>query len=78
MQKLELLASAATALFGEDPSAPSVVCSKLPNGKFYVSVVRYTEPFGKGKTVVHKACEETAEAAIDQMLQAFQVNTNGS
>lgn len=40
-------------LFSEDPSAPSVTVSWLPDRQaYYASVVRYAERFGQGKYVV--------------------------
>lgn len=53
--------------FPDDPSQPSLVLSALKNGKYYGSVVRYTESFGGGKQVTFKTMKDT----VDEVLKAI-------
>lgn len=53
--------------FTEDPSTPSVVLSRLENGNYYGSLVRYSESFGKGKQVLYKCEKETPELVLNEL-----------
>lgn len=54
--------------FPDDPSQPSLVLSVLKNGKYYGSVVRYTESFGGGKQVAFKCVADT----VDEILKKIE------
>lgn len=64
---LERMIDALCEQFAEDPSTPSVVLSKLKNGQYYGSLVRYTEAFGQGKQVLYKTMEPT----LDEVFAAL-------
>lgn len=70
---LDKLLKAVKFKFDTDPTAPGVVTAVLGNGKYYVSVVRFTQSFGKGKVVVCKAQAETLLAALTEAAQKFLV-----
>jgi len=62
---LEELVKLVPAYYAEDPTAAGITISWVEDEeKFYASVCRFREPFGKGKQVL--ACEygETLEGAI--------------
>lgn len=61
---LDTLLRVIQQMWPTDPSAPGVVLSRLSNGKFYGSIVRYSERYGGEKSVVFKTQQETlAEVA---------------
>lgn len=66
---LTMLIDALTSQFAEDPSTPSVVLSKLENGQYYGSLVRYTERFGQGKSVLFKCSHD----ALDEVFKDLAV-----
>lgn len=72
MFELDQLCKRVTEMFSEDPSAPSVLCSWIADKEhFYCSVVRYSESFGRGKQVVHKATGATSREAVVECAKAF-------
>jgi hypothetical protein len=64
---LDLLAKS----FPDDPSAPSVVLAKLPNGKFYGSLVRYEKPFGEGRQVLFKKAADDLDTIFTLMKEVL-------
>jgi hypothetical protein len=53
-------------LWPDDPSAPGVVMAWLPaQEQWYLSVVRYTEPYGEGKRVVWNTRGEDFSKVLD-------------
>ena len=64
---LELLARAISEQWATDPTTPGLVCAflpyKEPSERFYVSVVRYDQHFGKGKRVIYSAHGSSFDAA---------------
>lgn len=64
---LELLAQAITERWATDPTTPGLVASFLPYKdpaeRYYVSIARYEQYFGKGKRVVFCAYAESFDAA---------------
>lgn len=64
---LELLARAISEQWDTDPTTPGLVCAflpyKEPSERFYVSVVRYDQHFGKGKRVIYNAHGSSFDAA---------------
>lgn len=51
----------------DDPSAPSLIISMLPNGKWYGSLATYTGRFGQGKEVLCSAQCHELEQVIDSL-----------
>ena len=68
---LDLLVTAVEYRFPNDPSSPGVIVSKIKNGRYYVSIVRYTEAYGQGKTMIHQATEENLLTALEQITHQF-------
>jgi hypothetical protein len=64
---LDLITAAVEFKFSADPSAPGVLVSKLRNGNYYVSVLRFLSPFGKDKEVVFKSENKKLIAALDDI-----------
>ncbi len=65
---LEKLNNAVSFQFKKDGTCPNVTISKLRNGNFYGSVVRYPS---KDKKVVCKAVSPTLEELIPNLAKAF-------
>ncbi len=59
-------------LHQEDPSAPGLLLSKLPDGSIYGALQRFTKPFGKEKVVLAKHRAETLEEVL-QVLDNYLV-----
>lgn len=67
-EKLKLLIDTLVDSFGAEPSSPSVVFSRLEDGTYYGSLVRYSQPFGKGKQVLYNKALPTLEELVDDLL----------
>lgn len=61
---LQQITDRLTEMFGEDPSSPCVTTSKLPNGRYYVSLCRFHERMGQQREVI-------AKTQADTLLEAF-------
>ncbi len=61
------------AVFSKDPSAPGVTVSNLPNGRWYVSALRYTQPMGKGKVVLAKAQGLDLQSALSTLVDEMHL-----
>lgn len=65
---LELMQQICEA-FDNDPSSPSLVVSWLPDLKqWYFSFVRYDEPYGQGKRVVHRVLDADFSKGMECIL----------
>lgn len=53
--------------FPEDPSQPSIVFSRLQDGSYYGSLVRYAERFGKGKQVLYNCVGADPDAVLNKL-----------
>lgn len=72
MTELELVCRRLVQLFPDDPSAPSVTVAWLEEKQtFYVSLLRYTEAFGRGRTVVHNLQRPTLAEALAEAMQVL-------
>jgi len=67
---LETLTQAIVFKYSDDKTAPGVTVSNL-KGRYYASVVRYDGAFGKGKTVVCHATEDTLPNALQAVAVKF-------
>lgn len=74
MVKFEAILRKVAELFSDDPSVPSVTCAWIESKQhFYGSIVRYTEAFGRGKSVVFKCDAPSADGVLDQLCEAVGV-----
>lgn len=71
--RLDKLTKAVTAIYADDPSAPSVLMAWVESKQvFYGSIVRYRERFGGGKQVVIKADGSSTDEVIDKLCTALE------
>jgi len=68
---LDLLLDAVLFKYHDDPCAPGVSIAKLHDGRFYASIVRYKEQYGKGKEVIHQATESSSDIALKIIAHQF-------
>ena len=64
---LERITEAATFYYVKnlgDSVAPNILCSKLPNKQYYVSINRYTKLSKSDKTIVFKSTKPTIREAL--------------
>lgn len=47
-----------------DPSSPGVLVSFLPDGRWYLSIQRYTKAYGEGKVIICKTTGPTFDKAL--------------
>lgn len=72
MQLIDKLTSAVSFKFKEDGTSPNVTISKLRNGHYYCSVVRYAKSGGtQKKVVVCKAETPSLEDSVKNVVAAF-------
>lgn len=72
MQLIDKLTSAVSFKFKEDGTSPNVTISKLRNGNYYCSVVRYAKSGGaQKKVVVCKAETPSLEDSVKNVVSAF-------
>jgi hypothetical protein len=67
---IDKLTNAISFQFKEDKTAPGLTISKLKTG-YYCSVIRYNQPFGKGKIVFCKAKSATLPEALTAVSKEF-------
>jgi hypothetical protein len=65
------LSKAVSFAYKEDATSPGVVVSHLKNGQVYVSVVRYSTKFAKGKQVVCNAYANDIDTALSKVSETF-------
>jgi hypothetical protein len=70
---LEAITKQLTDMFPDDPSAPCVTVSLLPNGKFYVSLCRFRERMGQGREVLVKCQRDSLDEALTEVGTAIGV-----
>ena len=75
---MESLLTALVEQFPDDPSTPSVVLSKLPNGNYYGSIVRYSKPFGEGKSVLFRCQAATVGEILSKFAEQLGVKVDGN
>lgn len=63
--------------FRNDPTAASVVTSILPNGNFYLSIIRYTRPFAQGKEVIFTYQADSFDRLIVESISRITVRFDG-
>lgn len=73
---IKLITEAVQFRFGDDPTAPGLLVSRLKKGGVYVSVLRFEKPFGAGKKVAYKARAATLPTALRDV--AKQIANEGS
>lgn len=74
---MDLICNAISYKFADDQTSPGLTISKLKNGIYYVSVVRYKSAFGKDKIVEFKA--QSTLSLIDALnMLAKQIVDDGS
>lgn len=66
---LSKLIDATVAIYPDDPSQPSVTLSRLKDGMYYGSIVRYLTRFGADKKVVHVTKAETIGAVLRNLAK---------
>ena len=72
MQLIDKLTSAVSFKFKDDGTSPNVTISKLRNGHYYCSVVRYAKSGGvQKKVVVCKAETPKLEDSVKNVVTAF-------
>jgi hypothetical protein len=64
-------------MYKDDPSAPAVLISLLPGGRYYVSLQRFTEGFGKGRVIVAKSSGSTLEEPLEELGRLLDVPSDG-
>lgn len=67
---MEKLTKAVSFYYKNDQTSPSIIISSLKKG-FYCSVVRYNEPFAKGKQVICNAKGESLSVALKELANKF-------
>lgn len=72
---LDKLTRAVSYQYKDDKTSPGVTVSALRKG-YYASVVRYSEAFAKGKTVVCSARGDTLDQALEGVAKEFLVKIN--
>lgn len=65
------LANAVSFKYKEDKTCPGVTVSRLKNGDYYCSIVRYDGPFAKEKVLVAKSRAEDLQSALVSVSQTF-------
>lgn len=73
---LELLLKAVPALYPKDRSAPGLVLSFLPSGKFYGSVARYEGEMGTGKQILFTVQEDSLSALVTELATGLLSKTD--
>ncbi len=73
VQYIDLIVRSLTFLYPEDHSCPSLLISRLKHGSYYVSLVRYEEPYGKSKRVLFNTSQLKLKDALKQSAN-FVVN----
>lgn len=73
MERVEAIIETLCSQFQDDPSTPSLVLSKLSDGKWYGSLVRYSEPFGKGKQVLTKCSHDTVDGVLSHLEEQLGI-----
>lgn len=64
---MTLLAEAVANEYKSDPSGAGLVVARITSGEFYVSIARYSERFGQGKSIVCSAKGATVAEAVDRV-----------
>lgn len=67
---IDKLTKAISFQFKTDKTAPGLTISSLKTG-YYCSIIRYDQPFGKGKVVFCKAKATTLPAALTAVSKEF-------
>jgi hypothetical protein len=67
---IDKLTKAISYRYRNDKTAPGLTVSALKKG-YYCSVVRYEEPFAKGKVVVCKAKSDSLAGALNELTTQF-------
>lgn len=70
---LEAITKQLSEMFPEDPSAPCITVSLLPNGNFYVSLCRFQQRMGEGRIVLVKCQRDSLEEALTEVGSAIGV-----
>lgn len=70
---MEKLTAAVSFKYKESHPAPSVLTSKLPNGKFYASVVKYSSH--TDKDVMHKSTRDTLRECVEDLAEQLLATT---
>ena len=65
-----LLMDAVAAEYSKDPTRAGLVSAKLPDG-YYVSIVRYREAYGNGRTIVTHEKGETLDGALRMIAERW-------
>lgn len=69
---LDSLLTAVGLAHPNDPSRAGVVLSRLQDGSYYASLVRYLQAYGQGKVVVCKATGKTSAEAVDCLARTWR------
>lgn len=71
---MDLICNAVSFKYADDQTSPGLTVSKLKNGVYYVSVVRYKRAFGQDKVVAFKAQSTSSlvEALTDLAKQVAE------
>jgi len=72
---LDKLTQAVSYQYKTDKTSPGVTVSSLKKG-YYASVVRYSDAFAKGKSVVCSARGDTLDQALEGVAKEFLVKAN--
>lgn len=59
------------AEYHKDPTRAGLVTAKLADGRYYVSIVRYTDSYGGGKKVVIKKYGEDLEITLREAAKEW-------
>jgi hypothetical protein len=63
-EMIKLITEAIQFKYSGDKTAPGLTIARLKNGVMYVSIIRYSAPFGKDKQVEYKARNHDLIAAL--------------
>lgn len=66
---IELITAAIQFKYKSDPSTPGLLISKLKNGSFYTSILRFQKPFGKEKKVAFKTTSANLDLALEDLAK---------
>jgi hypothetical protein len=66
---IDKITSAILFKYKGDPSNPSLLISKLDNGHYYCSIVRYDEKYGRGKRVMSSASNLHLATALKEVAK---------
>jgi hypothetical protein len=69
---IESLVAEVCERFGDDPSAPAVLVSRLPSEEWYMSVQRFTEAFGKGRQVIVSEKDRSSKMCLSLLWQRWE------